>query len=455
MRGLSKVTYGGVFDNIDHKVLMDILSRDIHDGRLLNLIRMALEAGYLEHWVYHKTYSGAPQGGVLSPLLANIYLNELDAFVEDELIPQYTRGQKRARNPAYQRVSSRIKLARRRGDHEAVQALQKQQRQLPSGDPHDPHFRRLKYVRYADDFILGFIGPKSEAKAIKAAISEFLCNRLHLEMSETKTLITHARTQHAHFLGYAISIYQVDDALSRGGRTGAKGRRINGKIRLGVPYGLTTRLVKPYQRNRKVVGEPGLLMFSDAHIINVYQTRFRGLAEYYKYAVDRSTLGRLQYVMEVALTKMLAEKYRTSVRRIYRKYRGTRTVDDWTYKTLEVEVPTPNGKHLFYWGAIPLRVVKPGSEPVYDTRPNERKSERADLIRRLQADRCELCGSQEKCEVHHVRKLSDLKKRWAGRREKPKWVKQMIAIQRKTLVVCYKCHKDIHAGKPTPTRRKT
>ncbi len=444
----------GCFDAIDHEVLMEILSRDIKDGRLLNLIRMCLEAGYMEEWQYNLTYSGTPQGGILSPLLSNIYLHELDDFIEQELIPQHTRGKRRAFNPDYERIGSRLKRARKRGDQEAVRALETQLRQIPSQDTYDPNFRRLRYCRYADDFILGVVGPKSEAEAIKVAINTFLKEKLHLEMNESKTLITHARTQHARFLGYAISVYHRDDKLTVRKGTRTKTRSINGVIRLGIPKGKVDEAAKRYQRNGKPIHEAALLYYSDAQIIDAYQSRYRGLAEYYKYAVDRHRLSKLKYVMEVALTKTLAGKFKTSVARIYRKYRGTRSVAGYTYKTLEVNVPTTKGTRCFYWGAVPLKTIKPGTEPISDKQFQDRTiGARSDLIQRLQANRCELCNSQENCEVHHVRKMSDLKKRWEGRREKPRWVERMIGLQRKTLIVCPQCHTDIHAGRPTPRRR--
>jgi group II intron reverse transcriptase/maturase len=445
----------GCFDSIDHEMLIGILSRDICDRRLLNLIGRCLKAGYVEDWQYHRTYSGTPQGGVLSPLLANICLHELDTFIDDELISQYTRGRKRALNPEYQRLCRQIKRARERGEHETAQALEQRRRHMPSQDTRDPHFRRLTYVRYADDFILGFIGPKSEAKAIKAAIGEFLRDKLHLEMSETKTLITHARTQQACFLGYAISIYHVDDKVTRRAQTTTKARNINGHVRLGIPYGRVDELAKRYMRNGKPIHETPLLELSDAHTINVYQQRFRGIAEYYKYAVDRWRLAKLKYAMEISLVKTLARKFKVTVAKVYRRYKGTLTVDGHTYKTLQVEVPTNNGSRCIYWGAIPLKVVKPGFGPIDDHRYHEGiRGLRSDLIQRLQADKCELCGSQERCEVHHIRKLSDLKQRWRGRKAKPEWAKRMIALRRKTLVVCHRCHTDIHAGKPIPKVRK-
>lgn len=438
----------GCFDNIDHPVLMEILSKDIQDGRLLNLIRMSLEAGYMEDWQYHRTYSGTPQGGILSPLLANIYLHELDTFVEDVLIPQNTHGERRAPNLEYYRLGYAIKCARVQGDARRVRELEQQRRQLPSQDTHDPTFRRLKYCRYADDFILGFIGLKSEAETIKAALNAFLREKLHLEMSESKTLITHARTEYAQFLGYAVSIFHADSKMTPRSGTMYKTRSVNGHVRLGVPYGRVFEFAKRYQRNGKPIHEAALLYYSDAEIIEVFQQRFRGVAEYYKYATDRPKLGQLKYVMEVALTKTLAHKFKTSVARIYQQYRGTYTVNGYAYKTLQVDVPTQKGTRSIRWGAIPLKVVKPGVEPIDDSRRRAGPlSSRTDLIRRLQGNECELCGSQTNCDVHHIHKLADLKKRWQGRKEKPEWVKRMIALQRKTLVVCPKCHTAIHAGR--------
>lgn len=444
----------GCFDNIDHDVLMAILARDIQDGRLLNLLRMGLKAGYLENWQYNRTYSGTPQGGILSPLLANIYLHELDAYIEDVLIPQYTRGKKRAYNPEYGKVGNDIKVARKTGNEERVKQLMTQYRKLPSQNVNDPNFRRLQYIRYADDFILSFIGTKSEAEEIKAAICAFLKEKLHLELSASKTLITHSRTEHARFLGYDISVYHADDKISPRSGTLSKTRSVNGCIRLGIPYGKVDELAKRYIRGGKPIHEAGLLAFSDAQIIDVYQQRFRGVAEYYKFATDRNALGKLKYVMEVSLTKTLAHKFKTTVVHTYRRYEGKRTVQGNTYKVLVVEVPTKNGTRYIYWGGIPLKVVKPGTEILDDNngRRNVALSSRTDLIQRLQANECEICGSQENCEVHHVRKLADLKNRWRGRREKPAWVMRMIAMQRKTLVVCAKCHVAIHTGKPLPIR---
>jgi hypothetical protein len=381
----------------------------------------------------------------------------LDKYIEDELIPQYTSGKRRADNPAYKSLSQRIERARRAGDMETVRELEQERRKHPAVDTSDPNFRRLRYVRYADDFILGFIGPKAEAMEIKAKIGAFLKEKLRLDMSHEKTLITHARTQQARFLGYAISIYDADDKIARREYDAAKVRSINGKVRLGIPYGLLDERAKRYQRNGKVISEPQLLQDTVPHIIHTYQLRYRGLVQYYRYAVDIARFSKLKQAMEIALVKTLAHKLRIKVSRVYRRFRTTMQVDGQSYRVLQVEVDTGKNIRTFHWGAIPLKVTKVIHEPLNDSRDDfdnfQYLEKRSDLITRLRAHKCEVCGAETECEVHHVRKLADLKKRWRGKRMKPLWVQKMIALQRKTLIVCLDCHRKIHNGEPLPQKK--
>jgi len=143
------------FGRLDHSVLLNILRENIHDNRFLRLVQSMLQAGYLEEWRWHETLSGAPQGGVCSPILSNIYLDKLDKFVETVLMPKDNRGERREPNPAYQQIKNAIDRAKRRGDRQALRQLRKQRRKLPSQNPQDPGYRRLHYVRYADDWLLG------------------------------------------------------------------------------------------------------------------------------------------------------------------------------------------------------------------------------------------------------------------------------------------------------------
>jgi group II intron reverse transcriptase/maturase len=438
----------GCFDHIDHTILMEILSRDIHDNRLLNLIEQGLKAGIVDGWIYNQTYSGTPQGGVLSPLLANIYLNELDQFVETELMPKWNKGEKRKRNPAYQRCHNQLVRARKHQEFVEVKRLIQERRQLPSMDVGDPDFRRLKYARYADDFILAFIGTRAEAEEIKEAIGQFLKQKLNLTLSEEKTLITSARKSRARFLGYNLSTHQSNTKLSEHApidKRKHRRRSINGSPRLSVPTGLAREKAKRFMKTGKPVHRTELLNRSVAEIITQYQTEYRGIVQYYTYAEDIRTLSYLQYVMGQSLVKTLAAKLKISVPKVYQKYRTTVMVDGTSYKVLQETVETDKGPKTFTWGGIPLKRHRGEIDrPINDQIRLFKWSDRSDLVTRLLRGKCEICGSDENIEVHHIRKLKDLKNRWRGRKEKPEWVNRMIALSRKTLVLCRKCHNDIH-----------
>ena len=225
--------------------MIDVLAENIRDNRFLRLVRNMLTAGYLEDWVWGSTHSGVPQGGVASPILSNIYLHKLDTFVETVLIPHYTQGARRASNWEYQRVASAIARARERGDRARVRELRKRRRRLPSLDPKDPRYRRLRYARYADDHLLGFVGPRAEAVEIKQRLAEFLRDNLKLELSREKTLITHARTGAAKFLGYEITVQHSDHRVTKGRRS------VNGVIRLRVPTEVIKAKCAPYLKRGK------------------------------------------------------------------------------------------------------------------------------------------------------------------------------------------------------------
>lgn len=429
----------GCFDNINHDVLVSILRESIGDNRFLRLIENLLKAGYMEDWRYNATLSGTPQGGIVSPLLSNIYLDRLDKFVEGTLIPEYTRGDERKDNPEYTRLYQRAWLLRRKGRHDEAHELEKQYQQMPSMMVDDPDYRRLRYVRYADDFLLGFAGPVAEAREIKERLRRFLRDELQLELSEEKTLITHAQTEAAKFLGHEI-VMQHEDSRHTDGR-----RSVNGVIALRVPKDFVREKCAPYMANGKPVHRPELTVEGDFTIVYDYQSRFRGYAQFYQLASNLAWLDKLRWVMGTSLLKTLAHKHKCSVCQIVRKYKRTLNLPQGPRKCLVVTVQREGKEPLTTrFGGVPLK--RNPKAVVTDLPTARKKPARSELVKRLLADVCEVCGATGDVEVHHIRALKDLKTR--GQREKPLWMQIMSARQRKTLVVCTDCHGKIQYGKP-------
>jgi len=428
------------FDELDHSVALQTLGEKIRDNRFLRLVGQMLRAGYLEDWVWNATLSGAPQGGVVSPILSNIYLDRLDKFVETVLLSEYTRGVRRSLNPAHKRVTNGIWRARKRGDRAAVRALRKQQRTLPTLDPRDPGYRRLRYVRYADDILLGFAGPKAEAEEIKRRLGQFLRDQLKLELSETKTLITHARTDAARFLGYEVTVGHDDRKITAGRRS------VNGAIQLRVPTVVIKAKCARYMRRGKPERRPELKNEEDYSIISRYGAKYRGIVQYYLLAGDVHRLDRLHWVMLTSLLKTLACKYGSSVSKMARRYGARIETPHGPRKCMQVSVERGEGRKplVATFGGIPLRRQK--NAVLIDREPVRDAVRGSELIRRLVAGRCELCGQAEKVQVHQIRKLADL---GTPEQPKPKWMQHMAKRRRKTLVVCDTCHASIHNRQPT------
>ena len=422
------------FNQLDHSVMLGTLGEKIHDNRFMRLLRNMLQAGYLEDWEWNATLSGAPQGGVASPILSNIYLDRLDTFVETVLIPQYTRGEYRKPNPTYVEVKNALKRARRRGDHAMVRELRKQQRSLPSGDPQDPDYRRLRYARYADDQLLGFTGPKAEAEQIKAHLRAFLQHTLKLELSQEKTLITHARTGAARFLGYEITVRHANHR-----------RSINGAVALRVPKGVIKAKCAPYCKLGKPEARTPLVNEDDHAIVETYGAKYRGLVNYYLLAGDLWRLNRVHWVMETSLLKTLACKHRSSVSKMAARYKTTIATPHGPRRCLQAIVYRTGRKPLTAtFGGIPL--TRQRRAVLTDHQPPPGIIRRTELIKRVQAGRCEMCHRTGEVEVHHVGKLAHLSK---PGQPQPSWAELMARKRRKTLVVCATCHDLIHHRQPT------
>jgi group II intron reverse transcriptase/maturase len=441
------------FDRLSHELLLNTISEKIHDGKFIKLLRELCKAGYMEDWAFHQTLSGVPQGGIVSPILSNILLDKLDRYVETELIPRYTRGRKKERNREYDRLILQAWRHRKRGDAEKAKEVRKQAQTLPSTNVSDQNFRRLKYVRYADDFLLGFDGPKSEAKEIKQHLRTFLQEELKLELSEEKTLITHARSETARFLGYQVQTLHEDaKQTARKTRDGIKAdsRSINGKIGCRVPEDVIRARCQDYMRKGTAVHRKELTQESDYTIILTYQLEFRGIANYYGLAYNRGRHNKLKWIMETSLTKTLASKHKMSVPKVYKEYGVKLEVGGRKCKGLQASIPRQDKEPLVAtWGGVSLSWDK---RATIQEKPMKAmiSGVRSELVRRLLTEVCEWCGSEEPLETHHVRKMKDLHKH-PGRELAP-WEKRMIALRRKTILLCPVCHDDADHGRPP--RRK-
>ena len=424
------------FGSLDHDILLGILAEKIQDQRFLRLIRNMMKAGYFEDWEYHDTLSGVPQGGTVSPILSNIYLHKLDEFVERELIPQYTRGALRKGNPEYWRVRARQNRARKRGDRAAARALGKQLRTLPSADPMDPGYRRLQYIRYADDHILGFTGPKAEAEEIKARLARFLREILGLELNQQKTLITHARSQPARFLGYHVRIQHCDTKRTNGRRS------VNGKIALRVPPDVIKAQCARYRQQGKPWHRSRLQNLDDYDIVRTYGAEYRGVVGYYLLAQDVWRLGTLHWHAVTSMLKTLGAKHRSTVTKMAARHRAKIETRDGPRACFEARRHREGKKDLVArFGGISLRQDQ--RAVIHDPAPAPAPYPRKELITRLRRRECELCETGTTVAVHQVASLKELGKPGPGQ---PAWAALMAKMRRKTLIVCAACHEHVHAS---------
>ena len=438
----------GCFDNINHDILINILSKKINDGRFLELIRRFLKAGYFEMKVLHDSLSGCPQGSIMSPILANIYLNELDKFMED-FMNKSNKGKERKRSKEYAAVKRAKERAIRAEDWELEKTLFHQMRQLSVYDQMDDSFIRVKYVRYADDFVVCVIGSKKFAEEIKNKIAEFLRNKLCLELNNSKTLITNLKNDKARFLNYEFTKAHCNTKLTTNSR-GVTMRSTNGKIQLLVPSDVINDKIKEFSKNGKPACYDGRVNMPVLDIINRYNAEMRGLYNYYCLASNVGTrLNKYQWYHYYSMANTIAKKEKCSLKKVIAKYGVDipRKVGKGTRKIIGVKYTTKQGEKTMAYFHESLSKKDNPIVNLIDKYGNQRPAF-SQLIDRLNANTCELCGSKENIEVHHIRKLKDIKDKYKKRgKQVPNWVLEMCRINRKTLIVCHDCHKNIHAGK--------
>lgn len=455
------------FNNMDHDILMELLKKRIEDHQFLDLIRAMLKAGYVEDWQYHKTYSGTPQGGIVSPILANIYLHELDAFMEQKK-QEFDQGKARHKSTEWQKITRHIWYYRKRIDalkgapNPAIHALQERheqqirelsarQKRLAASDPLDPTYRRLFYVRYADDTLMGLIGSKQEAEMLFKEVTTFLHTHLKLDISEEKSGIHHAKEGTA-FLGYVVQNYTSDKTVKVHSpvytRVGAATRRtVKERLQLRVPQ---TKMSEFCQRKGygnyehfRPSARPGWVQMDDAEILLAYNAEMRGLANYYALANAAKTgLSKLMYLATSSFLATLAWKHKSSMSKENSRLRQG--------KDLTVLTQTKEGKPKRYT-LFTLRDWQPPQPKEHvDKMPTTAhlRFGRSTLEQRLKANSCESCGKEGGYfEVHHVRRLKDLQgKEW--------WEQVMSYRKRKTMILCIECHDLLHVHKLSNRQKK-
>jgi len=439
----------GFFDNIDHQIMIRLLEKKIDDDKFIRLIWKFLKAGYVEDWKFHKTYSGTPQGGIISPVLSNIYLHELDTYIE-KYKSKFNIGKVRKKSLEYKRLEGRmywwrrkmktLKLQSDERKHIALKLkeMSKQLTSLPYSEPMDPKYKRLKYVRYCDDFIIGIVGSKEDAQAVKNDLEQFLRKELKIELSREKTLITHTN-KFAKFLGYNITISR--DQTLRKDSKGVKKRYYSYNCRLYTPKNTWVDKLKSLGALRikkdgtwQPMHRPELLYLSDIEILSIYNAEIRGLYNYYALSYNTNVFNKFMYVMKYSMYKTFANKYKSSISKILKKYKRNGVF------TVQYETKAGIQSRVLYNEVFSRKKTIEAFRQVDNLPEINIYRGRTELTQRLLANQCEWCGTKHgSMEVHHIKKLKDLK-------GKAKWEKNMIARRRKTLVLCHECHVKLHKG---------
>ena len=442
----------GCFDSIDQHILTTILRKRIKDEQFIGLIWKFLRAGYMEDWRYNATYSGAAQGSIISPILANIYMNEFDVFMR-EYKAEFDKGEKRSNNAEYSRRKARWNNAKQAlakkwdmlTNEERSTAMREleEKRQawlaLPSMEPMDENYRRLTYCRYADDFLIGVIGSHADAEKIRANLRDFLMEKLKLELSMEKTLITHG-AQKARFLGYDITTSQPNNNEFTK-VNGVRFRRATGIIKLYVPTEkwrnrlldgemMIIRKDENGKERWKPVARSSFVSRTPVEIVGGFNSEIRGLYNYYALACNVSVLQKYRYIAEYSMYHTFAAKYRCSPIKIKLRYTQNRifSIPYVTPKGEEKRVEFHNGgfkKKTAARGSVVDDIPKPVT--IYNFTPKE-------LIVRLLKGECEWCGkSCETPQTRQVKKLSELN-------ADIDWQAIMLKKRRKVLILCNACY---------------
>ena len=440
------------FDSFDHHVLINILRKRIKDEAFIALMWKFLKAGYMEQWEYHKTYSGTPQGSGVSPVLANIYLHELDKYMEE--YKNKFDSPKRTANLEHRNFGSKIHRIKQKNaviwdtlsaeekkEHaKNLRQMRAEQRRLPARPVHEHSFKSLQYVRYADDFIIGIIGSHEDAETVKKDLALFLKEKLTLTLSAEKTLIK-STEKCAKFLGYDINVSRSQDIKRK--KDGSRSRVYSGVVKLYVPHEKWESKLQEYKaisiRKDTITGKEHwkamhrgkLINLTDIEILSKYNSEVRGFYNFYSIACNASAIHKFSGLMKYSMLKTFGAKYRSQVAKIKARYvkNGDFTVSYTTKK---------GAKEAVYYNQGFRKQKKPHFGQVDMLEIYKKYNKPNSLAARIRAKLCELCGAKsENVEIHQVKRLKDL----TGQSE---WEANMQKRRRKTLAVCSKCHSEIH-----------
>lgn len=427
------------FDSFDHTRLVVAVEERIKDQVFIDMLWKTLKAGYVDaRAFFFETHAGTPQGSVISPILCNIYLDKLDTWV-DSYRRGFEQGKRRRQNPLYTRITRGNESKPPKERRTAMRYLHENNIRLY--DHSDNSFKRLKYVRYADDFLVGLIGSKADAQAFKEALGAFLHDSLNLSLSNEKTKITHASRDRALFLGTLIRITPYEKApirkIIRGGRS--RTSRIATRPQLLAPLDrIVTKLGEKNFCKKGLRGEPTrngkyIHLPLDA-IAYIYRSIARGYLNYYSFVDNYAVMrARVLYILYYSLVLTFASKLKLGTKhRVLNKFGPSLAIRDQSGKVIAAFDPSTFPK------------VAPGFRGV--TYNPEAYTERISRIspRSLQVVEkyCRICGSTDNLEMHHVKHL-----RKGGVEAKgDHLLKSMIRMNRKQITVCRDCHEKIHGG---------
>jgi hypothetical protein len=386
---------------------------------------------------------GSPQGGIVSPILANVYLHELDEFVEDRR-RRLEQGKTKDRNPAYRSLANKKARMVAKGQTKtaAFRALVKQMRTLPTVQVDDPAFIRVRYLRYADDWMIGVCGSKALAQQIKEDVKIFLRDSLKLHLSEEKTRITHAKSERAQFLGTELHVGNGETAkivLTTNGSGKRFKRRATGwetKMDAPLPKLLKRLQDKGLCTNKGVpLAKRGWAFLDLDQIVLLYSGMNRGIQNYYRFADNWRRLTRIQYILHYSLAKTLAFKLKRSAKKVFARFGRDLCI---VLKGGEGKADRQVRLYLNGDWKKNREAFQPGNQPdIHQLQTAIHLRTRSKL-----GKPCCTCGETQGIVMHHVRQIRQL----SHQREPTGFNRILRQLNRKQVPVCQDCHTKIHRG---------